>query len=169
MDKDGEPGLRGAGRAGEGSCRSRARTSESRPWPGGSRRIRRRAWRVSLARDGDQAPPQGGDHGLAAADAVACQMSSPAARAVSWSSQAAMLAASSAPHIQAIQSAMSLGRPAAGAGGDARRASCGCWDLERRRLGRGHLAGGDLGQVQRGWHVGRIPLRGRGIGPDEFQ
>ena len=54
------------------------------------------------ARDGDQPPPRGGDHGLAPRTPCPARMSSPAVRAVSWCSQAAMLAASSAPHIHAV-------------------------------------------------------------------
>ena len=47
VDEEGEPGLRVCRSAGMGSSRSRAKTSGSRLWPGGSRRVRWRAWRIS--------------------------------------------------------------------------------------------------------------------------
>ena len=50
--------------------------------------------------DGDQRPAQGGDHGLAAARARTRCPPRRAGTAVQWCSQAAMLAARSAPHAQ---------------------------------------------------------------------
>ena len=47
VDENGEPALRGAGQTWAGSARSRVRTSGSRRWQAGSRRIRWRAWRIS--------------------------------------------------------------------------------------------------------------------------
>ena len=54
------------------------------------------------AGDGDEPPPQGFDHGFAAADPVTGQDGLPEVAAVSWCSHAAMFEASSAPHIQAV-------------------------------------------------------------------
>ena len=54
------------------------------------------------AGDGDEPAAQGGDHGLAAADAVAAGIALAPCGVVSWCSQPAMLAASSAPYIQAV-------------------------------------------------------------------
>jgi hypothetical protein len=53
------------------------------------------------ARDGDQPPPQGGDHGLAAAHPVPVNDVLAGGEAGELVQQAAMVAASSAPHIQA--------------------------------------------------------------------
>ena len=103
-------GSQGIGQAGTGTSRSRARTSGSRLWPDGSRRTRTAAAGQGVgvadqpAGDGDQPSPQGGDHDLVAAHAAASQnvlTGGDGVMGVSWYSQAAMFAASSAPHIQA--------------------------------------------------------------------
>ena len=74
-----------------------------------------------LGGDGDE-PAQGGDHGLAAAGAWPARMAPPRVAALSWCSQAAMLAASSAPRVQAVFTwaypADAGGRPGLAVAGD---------------------------------------------------
>jgi hypothetical protein len=106
----GEPGGLGrgagardrAGQAGAGRDRSRVRISGSRLCPGGRRSTRWRAWRVSRPGTAMSRHRKVAIMALPPRTPCPARMSSPAVRAVSWCSQAAMLAASSAPHIQAM-------------------------------------------------------------------
>jgi len=96
-----EPRLR-AQSGGGGQVRSRARTSDSRAVPGGAAGFRWRAWRTS--RPGTAISRHrkvGGSWPCRRGRRASHDVLPPSVRAVSWCSQAAMAAASSAPHIQA--------------------------------------------------------------------
>ena len=85
-----------------GGSRSRAKTSGSRPWPGASRRVRRRRWRISRG-DGDQPPSKVAIMALPPRSPCPARMSSPAVLEVTWCSHAAMVAASGAVPVPVLR------------------------------------------------------------------
>ncbi len=105
------------GQVGWGRVRSRARTMGN-SWSPGQAQDQYPGVADQAGGDADQPVPQGGDHGLAVADAETAQRSCPGwlccrsgcgdgagLVATSWCNQPARLVPSSAPHIQAVSAA----------------------------------------------------------------